>query len=144
MKMFVASYALVAALFLAFAPTAQAAPPGGFGPLPIPAQACLGPAALHNPHCASVAGGGGGSGAAGGGSGSGSGAKSGGGSHHNLLAKVGIVAIAAVTLFIIYCLANENDDGTNDSKYCERQPEPADEFEYELVQNSTNLYARKW
>jgi len=134
--------ALAGVLIAGGVAASHAAPPGGFGPLPTPAQACSGPAALHNPHCLGIGGGGGGGGGSGGGS-SASNSANGGGSHHNTLSKVGIAAIAAVAIFVVYCMVNENEDGTNDSEYCDRQPE-TEPLELELVENTTNLYARKW
>jgi hypothetical protein len=52
-------------------------------------------------------------------------------------------AIIAVAVYIAYCLVTEDTSVPEDQRTCKREPEP-EPFELELVQNTTNLYSRKW
>lgn len=54
-----------------------------------------------------------------------------------------LIGIAIVAGIVIYCMITEDENDKREDKFCKRKDEP-EAFELELVQGSTNVYARKW
>jgi hypothetical protein len=55
-----------------------------------------------------------------------------------------IAGIVVITAIVFYCLATEDENDTDEDRFCKRTPEPVDEYEYALAINTTNVYYRVW